>query len=231
MAKSEGALAQIVTVFNQKGGCGKSTTAMSLAGAFARRGLRVRVVDMDPQGTASRWCGQADEARPFPASVVNLSLQGARMVQEVRSQAANFDLIVIDCPPAIASASLSAALLISDLALIPVQPSPADLWALEGAKVLLEAAQANNPSLVARTVPIRVPRRQRLANSVLEMLAQDEALPVTKATLGSLAAFGESMALGVTVYEIGGAHTAIAELEALADEVAGLLDAPLQASH
>ncbi len=61
--------AKVITVFNQKGGCGKTTITMSLAGALTFRGYSCLVVDMDPQGTASRWASAAPEERPFPASV------------------------------------------------------------------------------------------------------------------------------------------------------------------
>ena len=221
--------ARVGTLYNQKGGCGKSTTTMSAAGELGRRGFDVLVIDLDRQGTSSRWRGQTTDTAPFPASVVNLAHQGAKMIYEVERMLPKHDIILIDCPPDIHDDSLSAALLISDLALIPLQPSPADLWALDGAKKLLQAAQRTNPTLQARVVPIRVPRRQRLANLILANLAEDPDLKMTQATLGNLSAYGIAMLDGRAIHDVPDAATAIAEVEALADEILDLLSLPRHA--
>jgi chromosome partitioning protein len=50
----------IVTVINAKGGCGKSTIAMSLASGLAIRGLPTLLIDMDPQAQVTQWLGAGD---------------------------------------------------------------------------------------------------------------------------------------------------------------------------
>lgn len=216
--------AKIITVFNQKGGCGKSTTTMALAGEFGRRGYKVQVMDIDPQATSSMWRGQATERYPFPASVVNLSHHGeAALLAEIQMQAASYEVILIDCPPAILEATLSAALLVSDLALLPVQPSPADIWALQGAKALLSAAQRSNTTLQARVVPIRVMRRQRMTIEALEILNEDAELPATKASIGQLSAYTQAMAGGRAIHDVPDSANATKEVEDLANEVSQLI--------
>lgn len=218
--------AKVVTVFNQKGGCGKTTIAMSLAGALGLRGYKALVVDMDPQGTASRWASAALEERPFPASVMSLAPMEGKMHREVKNHMDKFDVIFIDCPPAMNSAAPTSAMLVSDLALIPLVPSPADIWAAESAKKLAEAAQANNETLVARIVANMVQRSTSLAKELLELLDEDKEFPLLKSALGSRAAFREAQILGATVHAVPRATAAVEEVENMATEVLDLLKLP-----
>ena len=119
-------------------------------------------------------------------------------------------------------------MLVSDLALIPVVPSPADIWAAESAKKLAEAAQANNEDLLARVVANMVQRSTSLAKELMELLNEDKDFPLMKSSLGSRAAFREAQILGSTVHQVPRAATAIDEVEAMTDEVLSLLKLPLR---
>lgn len=218
--------AKVVTVFNQKGGCGKTTLAMHLAGAMGLRGYTSLVVDMDPQGTASRWASAAPEGQDFPASVVSLAPMEGKMHREVKNHIDKYDAIFIDCPPAMNSAAPTSAMLISDLALIPVVPSPGDIWAAEAAKKLAEGAQVNNESLLTRVVPNMVQKSTSLARDLLEVLTEDEDFPVLESSLGSRAAFRECQIMGTTVHAVPRATAAIDEVERMTNEVLALLGLP-----
>ncbi|QZY53457.1 AAA family ATPase [Leucobacter tenebrionis] len=63
---------RVITVSNQKGGVGKTTTTVNLASALARRGARVLVIDLDPQGNASTALGVPH--RPEVTSVYDVLL-------------------------------------------------------------------------------------------------------------------------------------------------------------
>jgi chromosome partitioning protein len=218
--------AKVITVFNQKGGCGKTTIAMSLAGAMALRGYMCLVVDMDPQGTAIRWASAAPEERAFPASVMSLAPMEGKMHREVKNHMQVYDAIFIDCPPAMNSAAPTSAMLVSDLALIPVVPSPADIWAAESAKKLAEAAQATNESLVACVVANMVQKSTSLARDLLEILQEDNEFPLLKSSLGSRAAFREAQIIGSTVHLVPRSKAAIDEVEKMTDEVLALIQLP-----
>ncbi|MDG6937953.1 MAG: AAA family ATPase [Nitrososphaerota archaeon] len=214
--------ARIIGVVNQKGGSGKTTTSMSLAGALAERGLRTLVVDADPQGTASQWSAAASDDKPFPATVVSLAAAGGKIAREIRPHVDNYDRIIVDCPPALDSLVPASVLVIADLALVPVTLSPADLWATRGVRALVENAQAMNEGLRAFLLPNRV-QRTIISGQVLEVLA-DVGLPVLNARLGQRAAFMEACLNGTTLAGQGSAGaTAAQEVEALAGEVEQLL--------
>ena len=76
--------ANIIAVANQKGGAGKTTVSMNLAGTLARRGHRVLVADADPQGTAQYWASMADDDKPFPAAVIGTSGHGEKVQTAIR---------------------------------------------------------------------------------------------------------------------------------------------------
>lgn len=112
----------IITVANTKGGAGKSTSAIFLATAAARAGRQVRVLDADPQGTASEWVWAAEEdgtVLPFTVEPVN-----AASLRHLHSD----DVItIVDTPPG-ESSLVQAAIDSSDFVIIPTKATSADLW-------------------------------------------------------------------------------------------------------
>lgn len=216
-------VAKVVTLFNQKGGCGKTTMTIQIAGTLALRGFRTLIVDMDDQNTATRWASQAADNRPFPAALMNLAAMGGKMHREIKNQLDNYDFIFIDCPPAALSPAPSSAMLISDLAIIPVVPAPADMWASVAAKKLALAAQITNDSLQIRILPNMVQKNTNLARDTLDVLAEDTDIPLMRARIGSRSAFRECQLTGSTVHSVSKTSVAIDEVDALTDEVLQLL--------
>ncbi|MGJ0205052.1 AAA family ATPase [Leucobacter sp. gxy201] len=74
---------RIITVSNQKGGVGKTTTTVNLASALARRGARVLVIDLDPQGNSSTALGVPH--RPEVTSVYDVLLGHHELVDAVQT--------------------------------------------------------------------------------------------------------------------------------------------------
>lgn len=216
-------MAKIITIANQKGGSGKTTLTMQLAGTLARRKKRVFVADADPQGTATRWAASAADAKPFPATVAGLSAAGGKVHRELQKFVNDYDLILVDCPPSMDSPVSQSALLVSDLALIPVIPSPADLWATQGILKLIESVSGVNEGLQVRLVVNMAQPQTNLAREALEVLG-DFDVKLASTALRQRTAYRESSAYGGTVHDLGSkANDAIAEVEALADEVLRLI--------
>ncbi|SMF97634.1 chromosome partitioning protein [Methylomagnum ishizawai] len=214
--------AQLVAVFNQKGGCAKTMTTMQLAGTLGMRGFKVLVVDMDRQGTSMIWSAQAEADDPFPAEVVSLAPLREKMIGELAKRAPLYDLVFIDCPPAIDSPIPWAALNVADLALIPVVPVMDNVWASREAKELALKARQENPALRAYYLASMV-RRGRLFDLCLQELRNDADIPMLESYLSLRNAFAESQLYGAVVGSIAKKSPAALEADALADEVLALL--------
>lgn len=221
--------AKIITVFNQKGGCGKTTVCMQLAGAFANSGYRTLVIDMDPQGTALRWASAAPDEEPFAATVMSLSAMGGKMHREVKNHIDTYDVILIDCPPAMDSAAPTSAMLVSDMALIPVVPAPADIWAAESAVQLAASAAHINEALQTYIVPNMVQQNTGLARDMLDALRNMENLQVLKSALGLRTVFRDCQLYGASVHKVTNSSTALSEVETMKKEILSLLGLPAKA--
>ncbi|MBD1929947.1 AAA family ATPase [Trichocoleus sp. FACHB-90] len=215
--------AKIIAVVNQKGGSGKTTISMQLAGSLARRENKILVVDADPQGTATRWAASAEDEAPFPASVVGLSAANAKVHREVKKFIDDYDCIIIDCPPAADSPVPQSALLIADLALVPLIPSPLDMWAAVGIRQVIVNVSIINESLQARLVMNQCQPNTTLAQESLEVLPEF-GIELAKSYLGHRQVYRQSAVFGQTVHNFGSkASAAIEEIESLTDEVLGIL--------
>jgi chromosome partitioning protein len=212
--------AKIIAVVNQKGGAGKTTLAMLLAGSLADRGKRVLVADADVQNTALHWAGMG---AGFPAEVEDVSGEENKLHKALRKRAEAFDYIVIDSPPAAAASVTISALRAAHLALVPVIPSPLDLWASVRIREAIVHARIKNPELEARLVVNQMQPNTLLAREVLGMLPEF-GIPMLAASLKSRTAYRQCAALGGSILSLGSrAALAVMEVDALRREVESLL--------
>src|SRR4051812_30871137 len=192
---------RIITVATRKGGAGKSTISMQLGGALVRRGKRVLIVDGDPQASAVRWAAAAEE-KPFPAPVVNLAAAGSRIDREILKLVGQPDYIIVDTPPAMDSPVPRSALRVSHIVLVPVIPSPLDVWGAVGIRDVIADVQSVRPELVARLVINAHQEGTVMAREVLEALGGFDIEPMV-AKLGDRTVFRQSAVAGGTVHDFG----------------------------
>jgi chromosome partitioning protein len=210
--------ARIIAVANQKGGSGKTLVSMSTAASLVHRGHKVLVVDADDQGTATQWAGAAAEGKPFPATVISLASSKAKLHQLLKPMVEDYDFIVIDCPPSVNEQSSQSAMLIADVCLIPLRPTPSDMWATVGILDLVHKAQALNPSLQAFGVANSV-STSTLGKQVLAMVAET-GIVMLDSKLGNRTSFQEATIVGSTPQKMGAGHkVAAAEVESLVSEL------------
>ena len=208
---------RVIAVINQKGGAGKTTLAMNLAAGLSRRGDTV-VMDLDPQGSSTQWASMGKE--PFPAVVEQL--KGNHW--DARTLHQNYQAyrhMVLDCPPSVESHASMQALRACDIALIPVLPSPIDLWASLRLPQEIEEARKVNPNIKAYLVLNQLEPNSALSAAMHDALTEF-GIPVLQAVIRRRAAYRGAALEGVSVYELGGHGTqAVEEIEAIIKEVIG----------
>lgn len=203
----------IYAVMNQKGGVGKTTLTLAMAACLARTGARVLVIDADPQGSALDWAA-AREGEPL-FSVVGFPR--ASIHKEIGQIGQGYDHIVIDGPPRVTDLARSA-IMAADCVVIPVQPSPYDIWAADEVVKLIEEARVYKDNLKSAFVVNRKITNTAIGRDVAEALA---AYPVhvLKSAVTQRVIFAESAAQGQAVFEIDPTGPAAAEIEAVVAEL------------
>ena len=206
----------VTAVINQKGGAGKTTLAMNLAAGLARRADTV-VIDLDPQGSSRQWASLG--SAPFPATVKQIS--GRWDARTLHQNYRAYRHMVLDCPPSLDSHASLQALRACDVALIPVLPSPVDLWASLRLPQEIEEARRDNGNLRAYLVLNQLEPKSALSAAMHEALAEF-GVPVLGASIRRRAVYRGAALEGVSVYQMGsrGAQAA-AEIEAIINEVIG----------
>ncbi len=205
--------AKVITVAQQKGGAGKTTLAAHLAVTFTAQNKSVAVVDIDPQQSLTHWY-RLREARTGNAGAGLLvsQIQGWRLKAEVEKLARSHDLVIVDSPPH-AETESKIAVRCADLVVVPVQPSPMDVWAT--LPTLEMAAAEKVPALVVLN---RVPPRANLTEDMIEELRALHA-GVAKSRIGNRVLFAGALSEGRAVGELQPKSRAAQEIGALAKEI------------
>ncbi len=203
----------IIGVLNQKGGVGKTTLSVNIAAALARTGQRVLLIDADPQGSALDWAA-AREGDPLFAVV---GLPKPSIHKELSVVGEGYDHIVIDGPPRVTDLARSA-IMASDVVLVPVQPSPYDIWAADEVVKLIQEASVFKENIKSFFVINRKIANTAIGRDVREALEAYN-LPTLEASVVQRVVFAEAAAVGKAVYEQDRDGIASQEIEAVVSEL------------
>lgn len=199
----------VITIAQQKGGAGKTSLSVHLSVAWRQSGQQVALIDIDPQGSLTEWFARRDADEGMSLSTI----EGWRAPSESNRLKRSSDLVVIDSPPHTETGA-KVAIRAADLVVLPVQPSPMDVWAT--LPTIEIAKREKKPVLIVFN---RVPPRGALVDAMRAELAS-HALPVAEGFFGNRQVYASSILHGLGATEMGSkAGKAAAEVRAVADEV------------
>jgi chromosome partitioning protein len=203
----------IISIQNQKGGVGKTTLAVHISHALALRDEPTLLLDADPQGSARDWAAARKSQPPF--SVVGLDRPTIH--RDLPAIAKNYAHVIIDGPPRVTDLARSA-IAAADLVLIPVQPSPYDVWAAQEVINLIKEASVFKENLKSVFVINRKITNTAIGRDVAEALS-GYGVPVLRSQICQRVSFAESAASGQTVMEIDPNGQAAQEITVLVNEL------------
>lgn len=255
----------VLALVNQKGGCGKTTTAIHAAGALAARGERVLLVDLDPQAHATLGLGGLDEGAPSVADVLldgvairdalveapgGLSLLGARgrlrefeeqsersleperrLSRALASVGADFDWILLDCPPRADGVICANALYVATEALLVIEVGAFSLQgAIEAQAILEEVAEAQGSTYELKAVATLFDRKSRFSRDLLTGLFTHFGDSMYDTVIRTSVRLREAAAVGLPVQLLDPTSRACEDFSALTDEwLRARLSAPASA--
>ncbi|MDJ0718839.1 MAG: ParA family partition ATPase [Prochloraceae cyanobacterium] len=173
----------IISVQNRLGGVGKTTIAVHIAYCLASSGDRVLLLDSDPQGSSLDWAAAREQQPPFSV----LGLDRPTIHRDIEPSAENYDYVIIDGAPR-TSELVRSGIIAADLVVIPVQPSPYDVWASEETVNLIREASVFKEKLKAVFVINRKVVNTASGRDVVEALSCYK-IPVLKAQRKSKGSF------------------------------------------
>jgi len=202
----------IISLVNQKGGVGKTTIAINLASYLSEKGHRVLLVDGDPQGSVLQWQSISDD-HPFEVK----HAPSASVLSNRKALSKKNDHVIIDAPPAMGEIT-RAILAVSDLAVVPITPSPLDIWSSKETISLFPEAKKRNRRITEKLLICRKIVGTRVGREAREAL-ETYGMDMFDAEISQRVAFVEAMISGRSVLEYAPLSEAAKEIRRLGDEI------------
>jgi chromosome partitioning protein len=206
----------VIAVLNQKGGSGKTTIATHLARALQMDGASVVLIDSDPQGSARDWAAVRDD-QPLPV----VGIDRPTIERDIKALG-DKDFVVIDGAPQAADLAVSA-IKSAHIVLIPVQPSPYDIWATADLVELVKSRiEITDGKLQAAFVVSRAIKGTKIGGEIDEAL-NGYGLPVLETRITQRVSYPSTAAKGTTVLDAEPDSDAAIECRALAKAVKAMI--------
>lgn len=207
---TEGFMALILSVAQQKGGAGKTTICTNIAVYLSTLGKKVAIIDLDPQASTSMWYELRQNNIADNSMDLLLHDFSLRNVLEMHHK--NYDIILVDTPPHVKESAVNVVKL-SDFVIIPCQLSPLDIWATQ--PVLDIASETKTAHFMVLN---RVPSASRVSETLKESL-RDNKLPLSQTAIGNRNSFVSAFLHGSGVTELEPKSQASLEIKSLTNEV------------
>ncbi|WP_455578807.1 ParA family partition ATPase [Candidatus Williamhamiltonella defendens] len=192
---------------------GKTTLSINIAAQLSLNGKRTLLLDADPQGSSLDWAAARDEESLFTV----VGLPRATLHKEIRKFAEDYEHIIIDGPPRVTELARSA-IMAADMVIIPVQPSPYDVWAAQEVIALINEAKIYKENIKSVFVVNRKIANTAIGRDVCDALAT-YSTDVLHSTVTQRVIFAESAAAGKAVFELEPHSSDAKEISALVDEI------------
>lgn len=214
----------IISVLNPKGGSGKTTISTNLARSLHERGFRVLLVDSDPQGSARDWHA-ANDTNPLPL----IALDRANNIKSLTDLAQNYDYVVVDGAAKLEDI-IAASIKVSDIILIPVTPSPYDLWAASDLVDFIKARQEVTNGLPAASFIIsRAISGTKLGDEIVAALSE-QGLNVFPTHITQRQVYPQTASEGQSVFDSKNSD-ARSEMDALTTEILKFIEEHQNGTH
>jgi chromosome partitioning protein len=203
---------KIITLANQKGGCGKSTIALNLAIHLGLKNKKALIFDTDPQGSCIETLKRRTD------NLVEIIPIFSDIHREVQKYEDRVDYLIIDTPPHDGE-TMASAVICSDMVIIPVQDSPLDVRSTKTTVDLVKEARQVNPNIKVYFLLSRIQPKTVLARELAELLRQTYGIDIFKTEIANRVAYKYAMIYGQGVSEFDKRDASAAEIDSLSAEI------------